>query len=218
MISLFRKWRRDRSVKRLMHSDYAVERDPAVAALKTMGETRFAAEQLTTALSAKDSRSRKRAAAGLKAIGETRFAAEQLMATLQTKIHDRSIGAFDDDMIDALGHLGDPCAVELLIRIVEDSDSAYRQGQAAAALIMIGDRRAVTPILALLESGRDCQCIISDVRHALHNSYDRDALPPVVSWMEQYEAELSVRMTAMKEQKEREDRWARDHPRSPDDW
>lgn len=89
----------------------------------------------------------------------------------------------------ALGEMGDPEAVPVLIEALEDEDPDARRDLAVDALGKIGDVRAVEPLIERL-GDKDVQW---DIPEALGDIGDARALQPLTEWLRSYDMHMRIR-------------------------
>ena len=76
----------------------------------------------------------------------------------------------------AIGETGSRAAVPALIRLLEDPSDNVRNA-AASALVKLGDRRAVAPILKLIDDAKNSHAFNQHLIDALGTALDKKALP-----------------------------------------
>jgi len=165
------------------HSSFAIEpllRSRAAEALNKLGHEvgdKRAVEPLIKALKDKDEGVRQDAVKGLGKIGDKR-AVEPLIKSLKDK--DWNVR---NSAAEALVKIGD-CAVELLIKALGDDEYDVRLST-IKALGDIGDKRAVEPLIKVLEDGGETRDIWinvdrQDAAEALGKIGDKRAVEPLI--------------------------------------
>jgi hypothetical protein len=165
-----------------LQADNATIRAKAAWGLARLKDVRVV-EALIKALNDESDKVRKQAIQGLERLKDKR-AVEPLIAVMKSE---------PSDAASALGEIGDPRAVDVLIDLLMDKNQDYlKRGRAAEALGKIKDARAVEPLIEALRQGKLMkgdkiligQSIMTDAAHALGRIKDKRAVDPLIDAME----------------------------------
>ncbi|MBD3191564.1 MAG: hypothetical protein GF308_13025 [Candidatus Heimdallarchaeota archaeon] len=110
---------------------------------------------------------------------EAKEAVEPLIAALEN-----NDGEVREHAVDALGLIGDPCAIKPLIKRLKEDPEDWVRGQAADALGLIGDPQALEPLIETLRNDVGIGVSMKTAK-ALGRLKDPAAVDPLIDFLNQ---------------------------------